>query len=378
MPVILTFLPASFRLYTDVLNGIKRRINHAFDLQVVDYTVDEATFMRLLEFWKPAGCIVVAAEGLPERLRIGCRSIPAVFIDRTPMTEGNFLDVSQDYAENGREAARELIHPEIGNYAYVGYSAPTDWSRIRGESFAQSVRMQGKNCQTFQLPDDNKTSRTRALEKWLLSLPKPVGIFAANDTTAREIHMICTRNQIGIPDDVTLLGIDNIPAICESVNPGISSIMSDFEQSGWLSADLLIDRLGKPRLRKTRRIYPTLGIVSRGSTRVKQRGIPPPILRALGTIRARACDGLTVADVAAEMSCSQRLAEIRFRQAMGTTIKQSITEVRLDRAKILLRNRGLTFFEIAKTCGYGTENAFRIAYKKRFGTTLSEGRKPNA
>ena len=375
MDVVLALLPAPAHLYGSALNGIRRRLGPRIQLQTVDYPVTDRTLKELLSFWHPEGCIVFAAEGFTFSPRVFGKT-PVVYLDRTPRTKGNFLDVVQDYTENGRTAARELLQPEIADYAFVGYKNPTAWSQMRGDAFAKAIRLQGRSCHLF--PTNAGGDRTRQLETWLRNLPKPVGLFAANDRTAHEVHSLCTRNGIRIPDDVSILGIDNIASICESVTPKISSILSDFEQSGWLSADLLIDRLGKPRLRKTRRIYPTLGIVSRGSTRVKQHGIPPPILRALGTIRARACDGLTVADVAAEMSCSQRLAEIRFRQAMGKTIKQLITEVRLDRAKILLRNRGLTFLEIAKSCGYGTENAFRIAYKKRFGTTLSEGRKPNA
>ena len=321
----------------------------------------------LIDVWHPDGCIVFAAEGYAFSPRT-FGTTPVVYLDRTPKSKGNFLDVAQDYAENGRTAARELLQPEIAHYAFVGYKDATAWSQMRGDAFAKAVRLQGRPCHVFaKTPKDD---RTRPLEAWLVDLPKPVGLFAANDRTAREVHALCKRNGIRIPDDVSLLGIDNIAGICESVTPKISSILSDFEQGGWLCADLLMERLAKPKLRKALRLYPTLGIVRRASTRLRS-GYDSKVLFAVNVIRARACEGLTVDDGAAEMGCSRRMAELKFRQATGRTIKSFITETRLARAEVLVRDRNLSIQEVAAACGYSTENAFRIAFAKRFRTSLN-------
>ena len=101
----------------------------------------------------------------------------------------------------------------------------------------------------------------KELKSWLLALPKPVGIFAANDFTAKETHDILIHGGVAIPDNAALLGIDNISDICDSVTPGISSIASDFEQGGWLCADLLLERIANPSLRRKTLLYPSLGVV---------------------------------------------------------------------------------------------------------------------
>lgn len=367
MDIVLALLSAPAHLYQNTLNGIRRRLGPRIQLQTVDYPVNDKTLKELLSFWHPDGCIVFAAEGFAFSPRT-FGTTPVVYLDRTPKSAGSFLDVAQDYAENGRTAARELLQQEIAHYAYVGYKDATSWSQTRGAAFSKAVRLQGRPCHLFDETATDK--RTRQLEVWLLNLPKPVGLFAANDRTAREVHSLCLRNGIRIPDDLSLLGIDNIAEICEGVTPKISSILSDFEQAGWLCADLLMERHGKPQLKKALRLYPTLGVIRRASTRLRS-GYDSKVLFAVNIIRARACEGLTVDDIAAEMGCSRRMAELKFRQATGRTIKSFITETRLSRAQVLILDRNLSIPDIATACGYSTENAFRIAFTKRFKTSLN-------
>lgn len=372
MSIVLTFLPESARLYTGTLSGIRRRLGSDYELKTVDRGVDAPTLRQLIDFWRPAGCIVAAAQGIDPSITHAFGKTPVVYLDRSPFICGNFLDVMQDYEENGRIAARELIQPGLDNYAFVDSMNQANWSKARGMSFAKSVQLQKKTCHVFDIETSGGNWHKR-LECWLTSLPKPVGIFTANDITALAVHEVLTRNHIAIPDEASLLGIDNIVSTCESAVPNISSIASDFEQGGWLCADLLLERIAKPHMRKALRKYPTLGVVTRAST-CKTHGFNRQILRAINVIRARACDGLTVGDVAADMGCSRRMAEIKFRQALRMTVKDIITDTRLARATVLLKDRSMPLASIAAACGYGTENAFRIAFKKKFGLTLSKGR----
>ena len=299
MEVILTLVPASARLYENVLNGIRRRIGANYDLQTIDHGVDDAALKKLLRFWNPLGCIFVGAEGLGKISHAAFGRTPVVYMDRTPLTDGHRLDVVQDYEENAQVAARELILPELQNYAYVGYKAPASWSQARGRAFCELIRLHGRDCRVFD-DSDNDGERLNRLERWVISLPRPIGVFTANDFTANEVLTVCRRNQISVPDELSLIGIDNITEICEKASPKISSIASDFEQGGWLCADLLLERIAKPHMRKALRKYPTLGVVTRASTR-KTLGVTRQILKAINAIRSRACEGLTVPDVAAEM-----------------------------------------------------------------------------
>lgn len=378
MNTILVLLPASARLYKGLLLGIRRRIGSHYRLQVIDYVINDNSLRKIIGLWNPIGCVVAAAEGLTIT-HAAFGKTPVVYLDRTPTFDGDplgtYLDVAQDYAENGRLAANELFQPDIENYAFVGYRTPTHWSRVRGEAFANAVRILKKKCAMFPSQPAHCTraypytppgERLKLLEEWLIHLPKPVGIFTANDLTAYDVHTICSHNNLRIPAEVSLLGIDNIVEICEEASPKISSILSDFEQGGWLCADLLLERLRSSKLRKAIRLYPTLGIIRRGSTRFRGYGRNSCVDTAIKTIQTRAFEGLSVDDIASEMNCSRRIAEIKFRNATGKTIKDIITQVRLERAQVLIRDLSLSIGEIASACGYNTENAFRMAFSKRF------------
>ena len=373
MSVILTFLPEAARLYTGTLAGIRRRLGSEHELKTVDYRVDAPTLKKLVAFWRPSGCIMASWSGMDDSILRAFGKTPVVYLDRSPFTKGRFLDVVQDYGENGEIAARELIQTNVDNYAFVGTRTPCNWSDRRGESFSRSIQLQGKVCHVFG-GSSSEGDWHGGVERWLLALPKPVGIFAANDLTACMVHEILTRNRIPIPEEASLLGIDNVVDTCESVVPNISSIACDFEQGGWECADLLLERLANPQIRKAMRKYPSLGVIHRASSRWR-RGYSQQVLAAVNTIRARACDNIAVDDIATSMGCSRRIAEMRFRRETGGTIKDAITTVRLERAKVLLRDRSLSPGSISRMCGYGTENALRIAFKKKFGLSLRQWRK---
>jgi len=361
---VLVILPESYRLYLDNLAGIRRRLGNDWRVRIADCNPDAQEVSQQLNFWKPAGCIAMAARGIPPATRKLLRHWPTVYLDRTPFTKGMCLDVQQDYAANGQLAAAELLDPEICCYGFVGQRGNPNWSRARGLSFCRTIASQGKRCYTFE-ERGNSDDRFIQLGQWLKALPKPIGIFAANDVTAAETHAVCTHMGLSIPDDVSLLGIDDEVLTCESTLPPISSIHPDFEMAGWLCADLLCERLDDPTLKTHCRLYPTLGVIRRGSLRFHVRGSDAVVQDAIRAIRARACENLCVDDVAAAMSCSRRMAELRFKKATNRTIKSVITEVRLERAKILLKNRTLSLETIAHMCGYGTTNALRIAMRKQ-------------
>ena len=376
MDTILTLLPNSLRFYAEFLSGIRRRMEPSHQLQVIDRRVTRNTLRRLLNCWHPIGCIVDAAQGFDELRPEFFGETPVVYRDRTPLSGGDFLDVTQDYAENGMVAARILIRPEIDNYAFVGFSSRTNWSVQRGKGFASVVKLNGKRLHRFEA-ERPVTGKCKELVRWLASIPKPFAIFAANDSTAKDVLEACQQASITLPEDALLLGIDNKSDICENVSPRISSISTDFEKSGWTCADLLYSRLANPSLKSMLKHYPTLGVIHRDST-FSCNDCESRIMPALKMIRSRACDGITVEDVASVLERPRRTVEHWFRQATGKTIKETITAVRMERAKTLLGSKGLSMQELAKACGYSSDTALRIAFKVWHGVSLAETRRKSA
>ena len=90
---------------------------------------------------------------------------------------------------------------------------------------------------------------------------------------------------------------------------------------------------------------------------------------AMELIRARACEGLCAREVIAAMGTSRRLAELRFREVVGTSILSAIQRQRVERAKWLLEHSSSCMDEIAKRCGYNSVRSLRKVFAR--GTGMS-------
>ena len=371
MDIILVFLPYTRHIFKSTLSGISRYFNGKVRVQVIEHPTCGRDVRRLLAFWNPRGCIVEASEGLrhsPPPSAFG--DIPVVYLD-PDMSETNFKPkyiVHQDYCLGVDLAARELLSSSATSFAFVGYRVPTSWSQCRGDAFAKTVKMHGKDF--YRFPDGHGRTRIIALRSWLKNLPRNTAIFAANDITAAEVVNVCSSSKIRIPEDLLLASIDNDADICESSRPTITSVCPDFDQEGYLAAQLLDQMPSSSHILK----YGIAGVVRRSSS-CHLGTSNPHAFTALKLIREHAHEGISIGEIAAAMGCSVRLAEIRFREATGRTIRTELENTRLQRACTMLNNPGLKISAIANFCGYRSDTALRIAFVKRFGVSMSEWRK---
>ncbi len=106
----------------------------------------------------------------------------------------------------------------------------------------------------------------------LMSLQKPpTAIFCANDIQALGALFTCQRLQFRVPDDVSIIGFDDLP-ITRVVIPPLSTVHIPAAQMGNAAADALIDAARKGIPVKSRKI--DTEIIMRGST-----GAPPARVR---------------------------------------------------------------------------------------------------
>ncbi len=73
------------------------------------------------------------------------------------------------------------------------------------------------------------------------------------------------------------------------------------------------------------------------------------------------------ADVARAVGLSSRQLERLFRRHLGQTPAAYAAGLRLDRARILLRDTAMAVTAVAAACGYATPSRFSAAYRGRFG-----------
>ena len=309
--------------------------------------------------------------------------IPAAFMDAEPHRSTAAKSSSRafiriDNADVGRCAARHLV--SLGNFRSFGFvpeKTNPHWSSMRESAFCSELKRKGKSYRSFESTTVEEPRYRKELTDWLLTLPKPAAVFCAWDESAVTVATICTECQISVPEQISILGVDDDEFLCNLVSPPLSSIRPDFEGEGFLAAktlDMMMSRKNTIRLRST--VCKVDGITERGSTRpLSPSGFL--VQRALDYIDRNVCNGISVPDVVAHLGVSRSLLSLRFRQIQKKSILETIRDRRMQEVKRLLENTTYPISRIVSTCGFKSENSPKNLFRKMFGMTMFEYRKRN-
>ena len=367
------------------LDGINRFARErGWRIQTVEYgSVEEngqklqdngAVFQvrSLISFWNPVGCIV-ECSGLAPKFDIEhFEKTPTIFLDRHPSTLPKSAScVFSDADSIATCAAKELLPLGFANYAYVPWIQETVWSRERGERFEQFVRMNGKRFHKFKVVFQvgKELSYRKKLEKWIAQLPKPCGIFVANDRLGEQVLTACLNAGISVPDEIAVLGVDDDLQICENTKPTLSSILVENENAGYMAAELLSERMARRAAQS--HSFGARKVSRRSSTQRILKG-GNRLLKAIEYIRLNACSGISVMDVVAQMGCSRRMADQYFKESLGHTVLDQIHAVRLAKVKDMLSAPSSDLSELAAIAGYSSNDDLRRVFKKRIGCTMRD------
>lgn len=88
--------------------------------------------------------------------------------------------------------------------------------------------------------------------------------------------------------------------------------------------------------------------------------------------------GLTVADIGKAVYLSSTYVSLLFKQETGQTVGEYLTQVRVDKAKELLRDPQYKFYDICYAIGYTDPSYFTKLFKKATGATPSAYRDSHA
>ena len=379
METILFFISSTRHTCGNRLEGIHRYARgRDWHVQVVERAFHKVNVRRQLDFWQPVGVIAECGSGASELNAEAFGAVPTVYFDADRAVHGPGCYVALDSAKVGALAAEHLLSLDLPHYAFAAFRLPLFWARERCEAFIEAVqRSRGCGVSVFD-PGREQVSdvRQQAMEEWVRSLPRPCGVFAANDYVGEEIANICARMGISVPGDIAILGVDDDEQICENTMPTLSSIAPDFAHGGYLAAEMLGRLVDGDGPRNAFLRYEPGTVVVRQSTR-HIAGSCERIADAVEMIRRRACEGISAKDVASYIGIPRRTAEMQFRAATGRSIHQEIDEVRFAKVFALLKNPRQTLDAIPDICGFSTCVALRKAFKLRTGLSMREWRARN-
>lgn len=362
-------------------------IGFGWDLQPIEYAIiDDHIRSRpfvptpdniatLLDLWQPSGIIIECAGRAPQLPLDAFGRLPIVLLDcHQTLCTSKRICIHSDESEIARVAARELLSLGLPEYAYLPYPQDTVWSRLRGDAFNNLIVTSGRHCHRLKTTDTDNCSLMQALCNQVKAIPKPCGIFAANDEIARLLISACEYGGMAIPDDVSILGVDNDERFCENANTTLSSVAIDFDTVGTMAAESINELMNHRGGNRNPKACDAIRLVRRMST-YRLKTLDTRISRAKEIIRLRACYGLTATDVAHEIGCSRRFADARFVEATGLTVQETILQQQLENVKLLLEDHKTELTSIPHRCGFNSMSNLCRVFKKKTGLTLTEWRK---
>jgi LacI family transcriptional regulator len=320
-----------------------------------------------LKQWRGDG-IIARTVRKTDLKRLQATGLPVVELYADPSL--GLPSVFPDHDLVGQMAAEHLLDRGLQHLAFY-CTDRAFWVAKRREAFARNLAERNCGCSIFvpATPGRGK-DRPQILDHqtaaWLRALPKPCGVLCASDLHAARLSNVCRDCGIAVPEQVAVLGVDNDQVMCSVSSPSLSSIDLDSRRIGYEAA-LLLSRLmaGEQRLKTEVRVEP-LTVVTRQSTDTMAIA-DAEVAHAVRLIREQACRGLRVAEVAAVLGLSPRVLEQRFRKALRRTPKQEILHVRIEHAKMLLRETDATAGAISRQTGFASLQYFSRSFRRETG-----------
>lgn len=213
--------------------------------------------------------------------RLADSHIPIVAVGRK--IRHKFVDcITADYRKAGELATAHLIKQNHKRIAFVGAELDDAKrvTRLRGyldamEAAGLPLRPEyvaGNPAATGSPRYATQATGYEATHH-LLKLPTPpTAIFARNDQTALGVLQALSEAGKKAPDDVSLIGFDNIP-LSKRIVPALTTVSQPTENQGQLASEFLLARIESDQVAPGRNLVLECALIERSST------APPTVRR---------------------------------------------------------------------------------------------------
>lgn len=284
-----------------------------------------------------------------------------------------FSNLTGDYPGTGKMAADYFRGKLYTEYAFYGISDIV-WSEERCKGFQDEVLE--NRCSFHSYMEVQGQGDRDDLIRWLQGLPKPVALFCCDDAHAQHVTEICKICGIRVPEDISILGVDDDDLLCNISDPPISSIEMDVEQGGYMTCKMLHQQILSHSTAPFNVWITPVGIRERASTSfldVKD----PHAERLIAYIEENFGRDLTMDEILATVPLSRRSAEQHFKNATGITIYQYLLRTRVEHLAYLLVTSDRSCPELAYEAGFRDLSNVSRTFRKFKGCTPVEYRKQN-
>jgi LacI family transcriptional regulator len=335
----------------------------------------DKTTLQDLKTWKPHGAICPARRlDLVRPLKV-----PTVALDINDY-DGKIPGVISEDLKAGQLAAHHLLGLGLEHFAFCGFESMR-WSQDRCTAFCSTIAEARFNVEVYRTKYRSAVAWAKEeslVRSWLTQLPKPIGLFCANDDRSANILESCRALGYGVPEDIAVIGVDDDPYVCELANPPLSSVAMGSERAGYEAAELLHAMIDKRVKMSGQRILASaVGVSARQSTDILMVR-DADVRTALQFIRQNANRPIQVRDIVRATNLSHRTLNDRFYRECGSSILKQMTNARINHISRLLRETELTVGEIARMVGFDSDHHFARYFRRATELTPQEYRRKAA
>ena len=216
---------------------------------------------RCVREGKVDGLLVKATRGVPSFVKNLPASLPVILIGVNDPAV-SIPQVAPDNQGAGWVVADHLWKKGHRRMAFVCTDAmhPMFIARLHGhESYLRQkgaydpalVVMQSPGAPS-NAPEETPPDMTAALDRLLMANrgAEPTAIITANDWMARGLYDALARRKLKVPQDVSVVGFDNVGMLCASMAPTLTSFDLDFSAVVRAAAMDLFDHIDAPGLKR--------------------------------------------------------------------------------------------------------------------------------
>lgn len=170
-------------------------------------------------------------------------AVPVVAIDRHTGRSPQ-RSISGDNRHGALQATRHLIELGHRRIAHIRGRIDLESALLREEGYRAALDEAGLAPEDALIVDGGyRPETTTAAITALLDLAHPpTAVFAANDLSALRALEVAHERGLRVPDDLSIVGFDDIPAATTS-QPGLTTVHQPLLEMGRLAARRLIDEL---------------------------------------------------------------------------------------------------------------------------------------
>src|SRR2546430_1400001 len=235
------FFPEIVQSFEDIA------VQHNYEILLTSTVHDpkrmEMSVRRMLE--RRVEGVAILTFGMEDSLFDGLRfrKVPLVFVDVAPPV-ARISNIKINYGRGIRQAVQHLAALRHTRIAFVAGPSRLRSALARTEAFKTSMAEIGLLPEVIVTGDHTMEGGMRALVELLGARDQPTAVVCSNDMTAIGVMREAYDHGITIPNDVSIVGFDDI-RLAQFMTPPLTTVQMSQKELAQIAFRALLDEVGR-------------------------------------------------------------------------------------------------------------------------------------